>query len=105
AGLLAGLTGARTVHLDIVDYPGEWLLDLTLMDKTFADWSATTLETMQKRPVAAPYLARASSADASGPWQEPQIKALADVFTTYLNAARQQGLSGIAPGRFLLPGD
>lgn len=105
AGLLAGLTGARTVHLDIVDYPGEWLLDLTLMDKSFADWSATTLETMQKRPVAAPYLARASSADASGPWQEPQIKALADVFTTYLNAARQQGLSGIAPGRFLLPGD
>ena len=32
-GLLAGLQGARTVHPDIVDYPGEWLLDLALMDQ------------------------------------------------------------------------
>jgi len=31
-GLLGGLSGARTVHLDIVDYPGEWLLDLGLID-------------------------------------------------------------------------
>ncbi len=28
SGLLGGLRSARTVHLDIVDYPGEWLLDL-----------------------------------------------------------------------------
>ena len=27
-GLLSGLSGPRTLHLDIVDYPGEWLLDL-----------------------------------------------------------------------------
>jgi len=35
-GLLGGLQGPRTVHLDIVDYPGEWLLDLALLDKTYA---------------------------------------------------------------------
>ena len=28
SGLLAGISGPRTVHIDIVDYPGEWLLDL-----------------------------------------------------------------------------
>ncbi|KGJ18828.1 YcjX family protein, partial [Paracoccus sanguinis] len=27
-GLLGGLRGTQTLHLDIVDYPGEWLLDL-----------------------------------------------------------------------------
>ena len=32
-GLLGSFQGPRTVHLDIVDYPGEWLLDLSLMDK------------------------------------------------------------------------
>ena len=36
-GLLTGWTGPRVVHLDIVDYPGEWLLDLPLMNQTFED--------------------------------------------------------------------
>ena len=35
AGILSGITGPRTLHLDIVDYPGEWLLDLGLLDKGF----------------------------------------------------------------------
>ena len=104
-GLLAGLSGPRTVHVDIVDYPGEWLLDLALMDKSYTDWSAGALDTMQRRDIAAPYLAEAGAADGGGTWEEPQIKALADTYTAYLNAARQKGLSGIAPGRFLLPGE
>ena len=29
----------RTLTLDIVDYPGEWLLDLPLLDLSFEDWS------------------------------------------------------------------
>ena len=33
-GLLSGLSGPRTVHLDIVNYPGEWLLDLSLLEKS-----------------------------------------------------------------------
>jgi hypothetical protein len=32
SGLLGAVSGPRTVHLDIVDYPGEWLLDLALLD-------------------------------------------------------------------------
>ena len=39
-GMLAGLSGPRIVHLDIVDYPGEWVLDLALLDQDFATWSA-----------------------------------------------------------------
>jgi len=105
AGLLAGLTGPRTVHIDIVDYPGEWLLDLPLMDKSYAEWSAGALDAMQRRDIASSYLAQADAIDAAAAWQEPQIKALASTFTEYLYAARQKGLSVIAPGRFLLPGE
>ena len=36
-GLLGGVSGPRTIHLDIVDYPGEWLLDLGLLDKSYED--------------------------------------------------------------------
>ena len=30
----------RTLTLDIVDYPGEWLLDLPLLGKSYEQWSA-----------------------------------------------------------------
>src|ERR1700710_1930122 len=33
----------RSLTLDIVDYPGEWLLDLPLLSKSFEQWSAESL--------------------------------------------------------------
>ena len=33
----------RKLTLDIVDYPGEWLLDLPLLDKSYEQWSAESL--------------------------------------------------------------
>ena len=54
-GLLAGFQRPRTIHLDIVDYPGEWLLDLELLDKTYETWAAQTLERLATRPQAAPF--------------------------------------------------
>jgi len=104
-GLIAGLRGPRTVHLDIVDYPGEWLLDLALMDKSFAEWSAETLTRIANRTLAAAYLTQAAATDAIAPLDEPAARALADGFTAYLVAARSAGFSDCTPGRFLLPGD
>ncbi|UUV06790.1 YcjX family protein [Ruegeria sp. YS9] len=105
AGLLAGLQGPRTVHLDIVDYPGEWLLDLALLDKSYADWSRETLTRIEARSEAAGYLAQVNAADPSGAHDEPTAQALASSFTTYLNQAREAGYYDCTPGRFLLPGD
>src|SRR5499427_1580382 len=33
----------RTLTLDIVDYPGEWLLDLPLLQKSYEQWSGESL--------------------------------------------------------------
>jgi predicted YcjX-like family ATPase len=33
----------RNLTLDIVDYPGEWLLDLPLLNKSYEQWSAESL--------------------------------------------------------------
>ncbi len=104
-GLLSGLSGPRTVHLDIVDYPGEWLLDLGLLDLSFAEWSAAALHRAENRPGGADYLASVSGVQAAEPLDEPQAQALATLFTTHLQAARQAGYSDCTPGRFLLPGD
>ncbi len=105
SGLLSGLQGTRTIHLDIVDYPGEWLLDLSLLDKSYDTWSAETLARITERAEAAEFLARVGQTDARAKLTEPDAKALAEAFTGYLNAARAAGFSDCTPGRFLLPGD
>ncbi|MCQ0969125.1 YcjX family protein (plasmid) [Paracoccus sp. TK19116] len=104
-GLLGGLRGMQTLHLDIVDYPGEWLLDLRLMDRDFAQWSAETLDQMQGRPLADDYQAELAAIDGAARFDEPQAQRLATAFTAHLRAARDAGWSDCTPGRFLLPGE
>ena len=104
-GLLGSFTGPRTVHLDIVDYPGEWLLDLGLLDKSYTQWSAEVLARLEHRPQAAAYLRQMQAEDPAAGLNEPNAQSLATGFTAYLTAARAAGWSDCTPGRFLLPGD
>ena len=104
-GLLGGFQGPRTVHLDIVDYPGEWLLDLLLLEKTYDQWCDDTLKRMSGRAQAAEFLALFHGTNGAEEHDEVKAQALAKAFTTYLNAARDAGWSDCTPGRFLLPGD
>ena len=104
-GMLGGLRGLRTVHLDIVDYPGEWLLDLGLLDRSYADWAAETLARIAERPEAAGFLALAGATDGAARLDEGEARALAGSFAGYLIRARAAGWSDCTPGRFLLPGE
>ncbi|WP_240794026.1 YcjX family protein [Pseudorhodobacter turbinis] len=105
SGFLGGLRGPRTIHLDIIDYPGEWLLDLSLMGKTYTEWSEATLERIAHRTQAEAFMAQARAEDASLKLDEPRAQTLAASFTAYLQEARAAGWSDCTPGRFLLPGD
>src|SRR5205085_10047981 len=40
----------RTLTLDIVDYPGEWLLDLPLLEKTYEQWASESLALSRNGP-------------------------------------------------------
>ena len=104
-GLLSGLQGPRTVHLDIVDYPGEWLLDLALLDTDFAGWSKAALARCERRPGGDAYLAALAETDPLAELDEPKAKRLAEAYTAHLQASRADGFSDCTPGRFLLPGD
>ncbi len=104
-GLLAGLQGPRTIHLDIVDYPGEWLLDLGLMERTYEDWSAETLDRIKNRESAINFNRLVDEVDATLEHDEALAQDLAKRFSAYLTAARAEGFSDCTPGRFLLPGD
>ncbi|NNE80609.1 MAG: YcjX family protein [Silicimonas sp.] len=105
AGFLSGVTGPRTVHLDIVDYPGEWLLDLGLLQKSFADWSRETLARFETRREADGFRMVLSECDPTAKLDEVVAKRLADAFSETLDASRAAGYSDCTPGRFLLPGD
>lgn len=104
-GMLAGLQGLRTVHLDIVDYPGEWLLDLGLMEKSYAAWSRDALERAARRPGWEAFHAALSGVDVRAALDESVARGLAEGWAAALAEAKDAGFSDCSPGRFLLPGD
>ncbi len=102
--------GSGKLHVDIVDYPGEWLLDLPLLTKDYATWSSETLERAaeaHRADAAAEWLARLSQVDPAAPADETTARELAALFTAYLRTCREsrRSLSTLPPGRFLMPGD
>ncbi|HSG95709.1 MAG TPA: YcjX family protein [Afifellaceae bacterium] len=102
--------GRGRLNLDIVDYPGEWLLDLALLGKSYAQWSGEALA-MSRQPhraaLAGAWHDEIGKTDPSAAAQEDDARRLAAAFTAYLHAARadEHALSMLPPGRFLMPGD
>jgi len=108
-GFLSSLSSGK-LNIDIVDYPGEWLLDLPLLDLTYEEWSAQTLAASQKAPrdqIAKPWLKYLSSIDPDADEDEMVAQKSAKLFTDYLRQCREDefALSTVPPGRFLMPGD
>src|SRR5690606_19598775 len=80
----SGWAGASTLNLDIVDYPGEWLLDLPLLSLSYAEWSAQALaraKALGAPPEARAFLDLLAATDTARPMQEPDAERLAAAFT------------------------
>lgn len=103
-------TGAeRTLTIDLVDYPGEWLLDLPLLGKSYEEWAAESLDVSRHGPravVAKEWHAHLATLKPDAPADEQAALTAARLFTEYLKACRQEryAMSLLPPGRFLLPG-
>ncbi|HLH12037.1 MAG TPA: YcjX family protein [Methylovirgula sp.] len=96
--------------IDIVDYPGEWLLDLTLLEKSYQRWSQETLASSAssvRAPLAAEWRTYVQNLDPNAPEEEDVAQRAAALFKAYLKACRAEPVSASAlpPGRFLMPGD
>ncbi|HMF05892.1 MAG TPA: YcjX family protein [Methylocella sp.] len=106
-----GIEPARqSLSIDIVDYPGEWLLDLPLLTKSYAQWSRETFvasASAARAPLAAQWRRLAANTDPRGTASEDQARREAELFTAYLRASRagEYHFSTLPPGRFLMPGD
>lgn len=100
----------RELVLDMVDYPGEWLLDLPLLSKSFETWSAETLAASRQGPraqLAARWHAHLATLDPAAAADEGAAIAAAAHFTEYLTTCRNErfAMSLLPPGRFLMPGE
>jgi len=105
-----GLLGAlppRSIVLEFLDYPGEWLLDLPLLAEDFSDWSAHTLRRLEASEAAAvtrDFLAFQRGLPARAPADEALAAAGHALYRAALVRLRDEvGLSFLQPGRFLMP--
>ncbi len=102
--------GPAELTLDIVDYPGEWLLDLPLLAKDYATWSRDMLDASAaaaRAPLAAAWRGATLSLGENPAGDEILAQKLSALYTDYLRASRADAysLSTLPPGRFLMPGD
>jgi predicted YcjX-like family ATPase len=108
--LLLGQISGRpsSLSIRIVDYPGEWLLDLPLLAQSFAEWSRATLRLYRKgvrAEAARDFLAFIADHPHHERASEETARRAHDLYCAYLLTARDRyGLSYLQPGRFLCPG-
>ena len=102
--------GLDRIHVDIVDYPGEWLIDLPMLAQSYAEWSNTALAQAADRrraEAAAPFLAFLADVRPDAPQDELLAQRGAALFTSYLRRVRSTDCGPITegPGRFLMPSE
>jgi predicted YcjX-like family ATPase len=110
AGPLRRALSTGRLHVDVIDYPGERLLDLPLLELGFGEWSLRAVgeaEARHRLGAAGPWLEFLSTLDAGARADEQIALKGAGLFTRYLQEARapDPALAAPGPGRFLLPGD
>lgn len=104
---LRHIKSTGTLYLDIFDYPGEWLLDLPLLELDFKQWSIQQQQLLQgeRKTLANEWLQQLQNLDLFAPVDENVLAQLAASYTNYLHQCKQQGLHFIQPGRFVLPAE
>ncbi|WP_440873868.1 YcjX family protein [Thalassotalea sp. PLHSN55] len=107
--LLKYATETATLYLDITDYPGEWLLDLPMLNQTFEEWSMQMVSLLKQAPRSEhsqAFLAKVEQLEPLAPANEELLADIAKEYTDLLHYYRDTlGLSLIQPGRFILPGE
>jgi predicted YcjX-like family ATPase len=101
-----GAFPGRTLRLEFLDYPGEWLIDLPLLGLSFAEWSGGVLQRLGMAEVAsitAPFLGFVNALPAKVAADEPLARAGARLYRDMLGRLRDAGLVFLQPGRHLMP--
>jgi len=110
SSLLRKLSPVHTLYLEIIDYPGEWLLDLPLLELDFNAWSRYIGELCERAPrsdLSQPWREYLAGLDPNAEAEERHLREAARLYTEFLHRCKdkQYGLTLLQPGRFTMPGD
>jgi predicted YcjX-like family ATPase len=107
-GIVSRLNETATLKIKIVDYPGEWLLDLPMLEQRYVRWSADTIERLRegaRAGIAREFLTFIAEHSVDEPASDEVARKAHELYRTFLRTARDEhGLSYLQPGRFLCPG-
>ncbi len=108
SSVLGRRIGERRIRLEILDYPGEWLVDLPMMALSYQKWSNAMLESMRQPPRSATFekfVLFLQAVDLAGTADDRLIRHGHTLFKQGLHECRERfGLRYLQPGRFLCPG-
>ena len=94
-----GAAGPSRLNVDIVDYPGEWIVDLALLNQDFATWSNRAIvdaRAPDRRTAAREFLGLVEApAKLAGDVEQVAITG-AKLFTRHLAAARANSYPGLS---------
>ncbi len=100
--------GTRRIRLDILDYPGEWLLDLPLLAQSYAAWATQTMALLRappRRECSGAFLAFVEDLRPGDRAEESLLRRGNMLYREALQACRTgHGLRYLQPGRFICPG-
>ncbi len=105
AGLTRMLFSTATVDLDLIDYPGEWLLDLPMLTQSYQEWSARMEELANaggRSGLSREWLEAARGLDPDAAEDPAALQRIGDLYLEYIGRCRsEQHLHFVQPGRFL----
>ena len=98
--------GLGRIQLELVDYPGEWLVDLSMLQRDYPGWSADMLMRAQQGPrqlMSAAFFHQLECLPLDSEFDEEWASRLSEAWSDYLQQAASAGLVLNQPGRLLRP--
>ncbi len=99
----------QIINLELTDYPGEWLLDLAMLDMSYQEWSQYMIK-LAKQEKRLKYskewlhYLNQQQLYIDGDFYHNEER-LFDLYSEYLKNLYYHGFSFVQPGRFIEPGD
>ena len=107
-GVRARLQSHSELQLELVDYPGEWLLDLPMLQQDYQQWSAFCWQLFRQphRSALSEPFARLLQQTDLNDVSELQLQRLTEVYSALLQQFRASAGTYLhQPGRLLVPGE
>ena len=105
AGLTRMLFSTATIDLDLIDYPGEWLLDLPMLTQSYQEWSARMEELANagsRSGLSRAWLEAARGLDPEATEDPAALQRIGDLYLDYIRRCQsERHLHFVQPGRFL----